>query len=121
MKLSRLLDGPSRFTTKVSDVNEFTRVHPRVVERDLRVVTVRVRAFTSERRFLFPWRKPISISAWEVEAILQPNRHERYVSKKVLMQDFDNAVQTMVLDVQKKAVNSRLAVLEARLKEMQVM
>ena len=118
MKLSRLLDGPSRITTRLGDWNEFARLSPRSVERDLRIVNVRVRPVTTVRTFLYPWRRPIAIQAWKVVVTLQPNRHERYESRKLIQGDYERALTMMVLDVQKKAVMARLAQVEQQLAAM---
>lgn len=117
MKLNRLLDGPSRITTTLGTPTEITRLAPRCIDKDLRVVHLRTRSVSTVRAFLYPWRRNIEIAAWEVEASIT-TRGETYVSQKVIKGDYERAVQTVILEVQKKAVLARLAAAERQLAVM---
>ncbi len=115
MKLSRLLDGPSKIITTLGNVIAFERIAPRYVERDLRCVEIRARSINTTRKFLFPWRRSICLEAWEVEAAIRVKGGPTYVCNKVLNMNFDRAVDMVVLEVQKQATLHRLSQVQEQL------
>lgn len=109
MKLRRLLDGPSKITVTLGEAITFERIAPGYVERDLRRVDVRVYSVKATRKFLFPWRRPIHLEAWVVQASIHVKGGPTYTCNKVLKMNFDHAVDMAVLEVQKQATLDRLS------------
>lgn len=108
MNLKRLLDGPSKINTNIGPENEIIRIAPQLVERDFKRIFVRYREVTISRSFLFPWRKGITLKAWEIEATIRLKNGTSHTVHKVMQLPFERAVHTATLEVQKQATLHRM-------------
>ena len=109
MNLKRLLDGPSKVNTNIGPEHEIIRIAPQLVERDFKRIFVCFREVTINRSFFYPWRKNIKLKAWEIQATIRLKNGTSHSVHKVMQLDFERAVNTAVLEVQKQATLHRLA------------
>ncbi len=115
MNLQKLLDGPTKVSTKIGPLTKLTRLAPPYVDREFRSVEIEFSPVRVTRSFLYPWRRDQVLDSWDIRATIRRKNGPPITVNRLVRLDRDASIEMMMLDVVKQAVLQKAQQLEARI------
>lgn len=115
MNLQKLLDGPTKISTKFGPVNKIIRLAPGKVDPQFRKVDISYSPVTVTRTFLYPWREDQVLHSWDITATLRPKSGGLFTSTKLVRMDLERGIEMLMLEVVSQGLREASKQVQARL------